>query len=74
MVGSLVHLWVMPALGELLGTVGAQAWGRMVPMILINHDLAYVIVGPILLAILYPLAKARRLYWRDRYVPAPASL
>jgi hypothetical protein len=34
---------------------------------LVNHGLTAVIVAPILMLILYPIVKARGLYWHDRY-------
>lgn len=65
-VGPLLHLWASPVRQVLMGGEAAAVWGRMVPMILINHDMPYLVVGPIALAILYPLAKLGGLYWRDR--------
>lgn len=40
-----------------------------------NHALTAVVVAPILMLILYPIVKARGLYWHDRYQPgnAPAA-
>ena len=35
-------------------------------MIMINHDLPYLVVAPIVLIVLYPVAKVLQLYWRDR--------
>ena len=71
-VGPLLHLWSSPVLQVVIQGGDASAiWARMVPMIAINHDLPYVVVGPIALAILYPLAKVLNLYWRDREEPAP---
>lgn len=72
-VGPLIHLWMSPVQQVLMGGDPTQVWQRMFPMILINHDLPYLVIGPIALAILYPLAKLGHVYWRDRQtVAAPA--
>ncbi len=65
-VGPLLHLWVSPVRQVLMGGDPTAVWGRMVPMIMINHDLPYLVVAPIVLIVLYPVAKVLQLYWRDR--------
>ena len=37
--------------------------------ILLNHGLTSAVVAAILMPILYPVVKARGLYWKDRYMP-----
>jgi energy-coupling factor transport system substrate-specific component len=44
----------------------AVAWGGVTLSILTNQGLLPAIVTPILVPILYPIVKARGLYWRDR--------
>ena len=70
-IGPLCHLWASPVRMVLMGGDSTEVWARMLPMILINHDMPYIVVGPIALAILYPLAKLGRLYWPDRELAAP---
>lgn len=66
LIGPLLHVWSSPVLQVLQGGEGAAVWGRMVPMIAINHDAPLLIIGPIAIAILYPLAKLAEVYWPDR--------
>ena len=67
-VGPIIHAIIIPGWLDLTGVLPpAVSWGAVVPSILINHALTAAIVAPILLLILYPVVKARGLYWRDRY-------
>lgn len=44
----------------------AVAWGAVTPAILLNQALLPAILSPIFLAILYPIAVRRGLYWKQR--------
>ena len=65
-VGPLLHVWASPVLQVLQGGEATAVWGRMVPMIAVNHDAPLLIVGPIAIAILYPLARLVHMYWPER--------
>ena len=69
-VGPIIHSIIIPGWLDVTHVVPtAVAWGIVTPAILVNHGLTAVIVAPILMAILYPIVKARGLSWRDRYEP-----
>lgn len=69
-VGPIIHAIVIPGWLDLTHVVPtAVAWGAVTPAILLNHGLTSAIVGAILMPILYPVVKARGLYWKDRYRP-----
>jgi len=58
---------------------GKRPRSSMSPTILLNHGLTSGVVAAILMPILYPVVKARGLYWKDRYLPsgqkeAPAAV
>jgi energy-coupling factor transport system substrate-specific component len=67
-VGPIIHSIVIPGWLDLTHVVPtAVAWGIVTPAILLNHGLTSAVVGAILIPILYPIVKARGLYWKDRY-------
>lgn len=69
-VGPIIHAIIIPGWLDFTGVLPpAVAWGAVVPSILINHAITAAVVAPILLLILYPIVKARGLYWKDRYTP-----
>lgn len=69
-VGPVIHAIVIPGWLDLTHVVPtAVAWGGVTPAILLNHGLTSAVVGAILIPILYPVVKARGLYWKDRYRP-----
>src|SRR5260370_29462706 len=69
-VGPVIHAIVIPGWLDFTHVVPtAVAWGGVTPAILLNHALTSGIVGAILMPILYPVVKARGLYWKDRYMP-----
>lgn len=69
-VGPIIHAIVIPGWLDFTNVLPtAVAWGAVTVSILINHGVVTAIVAPILLAILYPIVKARGLYWKDRYEP-----
>jgi len=52
----------------------AVAWGAVTPAFIMSYTIAPAVISPILLFVLYPLAKQWGLYFRDKYVtPLPAS-
>ncbi|MBA2305679.1 MAG: ATP-binding cassette domain-containing protein [Acidobacteria bacterium] len=66
-VGPIIHTIVIPGwLDFTNGLPSAIAWGALPIVLMVNHTLTPAIVAPILIAILYPVVKARGLYWRDR--------
>jgi energy-coupling factor transport system substrate-specific component len=68
LIGPIIHSIIIPGWLDLTGVLPpAVAWGAVTPAILLNHCLTAAIVAPILLLILYPVVKARGLFWRDRY-------
>lgn len=71
-----IHAIVIPGWLDFAHVVPpAVAWGGVTVAILINQGLLPAILSPIFLGILYPIVKARGLYWRDRYTagePKPA--
>jgi energy-coupling factor transport system substrate-specific component len=69
-IGPIIHSIVIPGWLDVTRVLPpAVAWGAVTPAILLNHGLTAVVVAPILMVILYPIVKARGLYWRDRYQP-----
>lgn len=69
-VGPIIHAIVIPGWLDFTHVLPpAVAWGGVVPAILLNHGVMGAIVGGILVPILYPVVKARGLYWKDRYLP-----
>ena len=69
-VGPIIHSIIIPGWLDFTHTLPpAVAWGAVTPAILVNHGLTAVVVAPILILILYPIVKARGLYWHDRYQP-----
>jgi energy-coupling factor transport system substrate-specific component len=69
-VAPIIHAIVIPGWLDFTHVLPpAVAWGAVTPAILINQGLTPAIVSPILIVILYPIVKARGLYWRDRYQP-----
>ena len=67
-IGPIIHSIIIPGWLDLTHVVPtAVAWGIVTPAILVNHGLTAVVVAPILMVILYPIVKARGLYWHDRY-------
>ena len=72
-IGQIIHSIVIPGWLDFTKVLPpAVAWGAVTPAILVNHGLTAVVVAPILMLILYPIVKARGLYWRDRYQPGTA--
>lgn len=70
-IGPIIHSIIIPGWLDVTGVLPpAVSWGAVTPAILINHGLTAVIVAPILLLILFPIVKARGLFWRDRYKAA----
>ena len=70
-VGPVIHAIVIPGWLDFTHVVPtAVAWGGVTPAILLNHGLTSAVVAAILMPILYPVVKARGLYWKDRYLPA----
>jgi len=73
-VGPIIHSIVIPGWLDFTHVVPtAVAWGIVTPAILLNHGLTSAVVGAILMQILYPIVKARGLYWKDRYQPGEAT-
>jgi len=73
-VGPIIHSIVIPGWLDFTNVLpAAVSWGAVTPAILVNHGLTAAVVAPILIAILYPIVKARGLYWRDRYEPGVAT-
>jgi len=69
-VGPIIHAIVIPGWLDVTSVLPpAVAWGGVTPAILVNHGVMGAIVGIILIPILYPVVKARGLYWKDRYLP-----
>lgn len=69
-VGPIIHAIIIPGWLDFTHVLPpAVAWGAVTPAILINHGVVGAIVGAILIPILYPVVKARGLYWKDRYLP-----
>lgn len=69
-VGPIIHAIVIPGWLDVTGVLPpAVSWGGVTPAILLNHGVMGAIVGVILVPILYPVVKARGLYWKDRYLP-----
>lgn len=66
-VGPIIHMVVIPGwLDFTNGLPSAVAWGALPIVLFVNHTVTPAIMAPILIAILYPVVKARGLYWRDR--------
>ena len=73
-VGPIIHAIVIPGWLDFTHVVPtAVAWGGVTPAILLNHGLTSGVVAAILMPILYPVVKARGLYWKDRYMPGPRT-
>lgn len=69
-VGPIIHAIVIPGWLDFTSVLPpAVAWGAVTPSIMLNHGLMGAIVGLVLMPILYPVVKARGLYWKDRYLP-----
>ena len=69
-IGPIIHSIVIPGWLDFTHVLPpAVAWGGVTPAILLNHGLTAAVVAPILMLILYPIVKARGLYWKDRYQP-----
>ncbi len=67
-VAPIIHAIVIPGWLDFTHVVPpAVAWGGVTPAILINQGLLPAILSPIFLAILYPIAVRRGLYWKQRY-------
>jgi energy-coupling factor transport system substrate-specific component len=63
----IIHAITIPGWLDFIHLVPpAVAWGGVTVSILINQSLLPAIVSPILIPILYPIVKARGLYWKDR--------
>lgn len=70
-IGPIIHSIVIPGWLDVTGVLPpAVAWGIVTPAILLNHALTAVVVAPVLLLLLWPIVKARGLYWQDRYQTA----
>src|SRR5207245_10643270 len=74
-IGPIIHSIVIPGWLDFTHVLPpAVAWGAVTPAILVNHGLRAIVAAPFLLAILYPLVKARGLYWNRPSRPCnPAS-
>jgi energy-coupling factor transport system substrate-specific component len=73
-VGPIIHAIVIPGWLDFTHVLPpAVSWGGVTPAILLNHGVMGAIVGVILIPILYPVVKARGLYWKDRYLPEGMS-
>ena len=63
----IIHAITIPGWLDFIHLVPpAVAWGGVTLSILFNQALLPAIVSPILIPILYPIVKARGLYWKDR--------
>ncbi len=72
-VGPMIHMVVIPGWLDFTNALpSAVAWGALPLVLLVNHTITPAMIAPILLAILYPVVKARGLYWRDR-VPSAGT-
>lgn len=71
----IIHAITIPGWLDFIHLVPpAVAWGGVTLSILFNQALLPAIVSPILIPILYPIVKARGLYWKDRQgIGAPAA-
>jgi len=68
LIGPIIHSIVIPGWLDFTHILPpAVAWGGVAPIIFVNHGIVAAILAPVVLAVLYPLVKARGLYWRDRY-------
>lgn len=69
-VGPIIHAIIIPGWLDLTNVLPpAVSWGAVVPSIIINHAITAAVVAPFLLLALYPIVKARGLFWKDRYHP-----
>lgn len=69
-VGPVIHSIVIPGWLDFTNVLpSAVAWGGVTPAIWVNHGVMGAIVGAVLIPTLYPVVKARGLYWKDRYLP-----
>jgi hypothetical protein len=67
-VAPIIHAIVIPGWLDFTHVVPpAVAWGGVTLSILTNQGLLPAILSPIFLAILYPIAIRRGLYWKQRY-------
>jgi hypothetical protein len=67
-VAPIIHAIVIPGWLDFTHVVPpAVAWGGVTLAILTNQGLLPAILSPIFLAILYPIATRRGLYWKQRY-------
>jgi hypothetical protein len=67
-VAPIIHAIVIPGWLDFTHVVPpAVSWGAVTLAILTNQGLLPAILSPIFLAILYPIAVRRGLYWRQRY-------
>ena len=67
-VAPIIHAIVIPGWLDFTHVVPpAVAWGGVTLAILINQGLLPAILSPIFLAILYPIAVRRGLYWKQRH-------
>lgn len=67
LVGPLIHSIIIPGwldFNHVLPT--PVAWGALPLVLILNHCLTPAIVAPLLMTVMYPVVKARGLYWRDR--------
>lgn len=70
-IGPIIHAIIIPGWLDVTGVLPpAVSWGVVTPAILLNHGLTAVVVAPVLLLLLWPIVKARGLYWQDRYQTA----
>jgi energy-coupling factor transport system substrate-specific component len=73
-IGPVIHAIVIPGWLDFTNVLPpAVAWGAVTIAILINHGVVTAFVAPILLLVLYPVVKARGLYWQDRYDAGQAT-
>lgn len=66
-VAPIIHAIVIPGWLDFTHVVPpAVAWGAVTPAILLNQAVLPAILSPIFIAILYPIALRRGLYWKQR--------
>lgn len=74
-IAPVIHAIVIPGWLDFTHVVPpAVAWGGVTLSILTNQALLPAILSPIYLAILYPIAVRRGLYWKQRYNAAQEML
>lgn len=70
-IGPIIHSIIIPGWLDVTGVLPpAVSWGIVTPAILLNHGVTAIVVAPVLLLLLWPIVKARGLYWKDRYQTA----